>query len=302
MAWSVQGTISTAGGVAVLCAGLLSAAAVKAHERERLLRLAGAPPTKRRQGRSGKPGGIISARARRMGWDRSPAVYLALLGVAAVGGGAWGLRLLGPVGLLLGVIGGPLLAERWISHAVRRRSERLEAQVREAVVALAAAVRAGRSIRGALEEAAREVGPPLGVHLEEALRRLRVGGPLDATLRSLGDGIGSADANLLVTVLDIHRRTGGDLPTMLDELAGIVAQRADARRTVRALTAQGRASGAVLAVLPIAFVTLLSWTGGDGLGAFYRTPLGSGLLLAGLACDAGGFLWIRRIIRPRAAG
>jgi tight adherence protein B len=178
----------------------------------------------------------------------------------------------------------------------------MEGQVREAVVALAAAVRAGRSIRGGLEEAAREVGPPLDVHLEEALHRLRVGGPLDATLRSLGNSIGSADAKLLVTVLDIHRRTGGDLPTMLDELADIVGQRADARRTVRALTAQGRASGAVLAVLPIAFVTLLSWTGGDGLGAFYRTPLGSGLLIAGLACDAAGFLWIRRIISPRSPG
>jgi tight adherence protein B len=68
---------------------------------------------------------------------------------------------------------------------------------------------------------------------------------------------------------------------------------------MRALTAQGRASGAVLAVLPIAFVTLLSWSGGDGLGDFYRTPAGSLLLVVGLACDVLGFLWIQRIVRPR---
>jgi tight adherence protein B len=102
-----------------------------------------------------------------------------------------------------------------------------------------------------------------------------------------------------VTALSVHRRSGGELPAMLEEVAEIIRQRLDARRQVRALTAQGRASGAVLAVLPVAFVTLLSGTSGDGLGAFYRTPLGLGLLSAGLVCEALGFLWIQRIVRVR---
>jgi tight adherence protein B len=75
-----------------------------------------------------------------------------------------------------------------------------------------------------------------------------------------------------------------------------VGQRVEARRGSRALTAQGRASGAVLAVLPVAFVALLSGTGGNGLGAFYRTPLGASLLLLGTLLDAAGFAWIRRIV------
>jgi tight adherence protein B len=77
----------------------------------------------------------------------------------------------------------------------------------------------------------------------------------------------------------------------------VIGQRVETRRQVRALTAQGRASGAVLAVLPIAFVGLLSGTSGDGLGAFYRTLPGAGLLLGGLVCELLGFLWLSRIVR-----
>jgi tight adherence protein B len=124
-----------------------------------------------------------------------------------------------------------------------------------------------------------------------------MGEPLEAALAGLASEIDSAEVALLVAALGVHQRTGGELPTMLEEVADIIGQRVDSRRQVRALTAQGRASGVVLAVLPVAFVTLLSGTSGDGLGAFYRTPLGSGLLTAGLLCEAVGFLWIRRIVR-----
>jgi tight adherence protein B len=166
------------------------------------------------------------------------------------------------------------------------------------VAVLAGSLRAGLSVRRALDEAARDAGPPLDGPLEVALSQMRVGEPLDVALEELANRLDVPDLRLLVTALRVHARLGGDLPVLLDEVGAVIGHRVESRRQIRALTAQGRASGAVLAVLPIAFVALLSWTGGDGLGAFYRTPLGAGLLLAGLACDAVGFAWIRRIVRP----
>jgi tight adherence protein B len=138
--------------------------------------------------------------------------------------------------------------------------------------------------------------------LSRAVDRLRMGQPLEVALEELNRGVGSSDAALVAALLDVHRRTGGDLPSLLDEAGIILGHRIEARRQIRALTAQGRASGAVLAVLPIAFVGLLSGTGGDGLGAFYRTMPGAGLLLAGLLCELLGFAWISRIVRSEADG
>lgn len=285
-------------GVAILTSGLLAVAAVRREQRARVVRLAGgsgrSSPGSSGQERAGR----IAARARARGWRYGPSTYVVALVAASASCGGFGWALLGPVGAALAIIGGPALFEWTLARRAGRAGELMEGQLREAIVALASAVRAGHSIRRAIHEAAAEIDEPLRSHLASVVRRLEVGEPLDAAVAPLRH-IEVPDARLLVTLLEVHRRTGGDLPAMLDEIVGIIGQRADARRTIRALTAQGRASGAVLAVLPIAFVTLLSWTGGDGLGAYYRTPQGSALLVAGLTCDVLGFLWIRRILRPR---
>jgi tight adherence protein B len=201
----------------------------------------------------------------------------------------------------MGGVGGPLVMRVEVRRRAAGRQELLEDQFRDAVAAIAAGVRAGLSVRRALAEAAREADEPLRPQLEAAMASLEVGEPLDSVVASLAESVSTPDASLLVTLLTIHRRSGGDLPSMLDELASLIGQRRDVRRELRALTAQGRTSGAVLAVLPIAFVTLLSWTGGDGLGHFYRTPTGSLLLLAGVVLELVGFLWIRRLLRPGIA-
>jgi tight adherence protein B len=279
----------------------LAAAGVAAGRREKVLAVLGSlrPPSLER-GRLLE--GRFAARARQDGWRHGAVAYATVLLVTAAVGGAVGLRLLGIVGCLAGLVGGPVGVRAVLRGRETRSEDLLDEQFREALLALAAAVRAGLSVRRGLEEVTRESEPPLRSFLEGVMGRLRVGEPLESALASLADQLGLADASLLVTLLAIHSRSGGDLPAMLDELGQLVGLRREGRRDLRTLTAQGRASGAVLAVLPIAFVTLLSWTGGDGLGDFYRTATGSGLLVVGLTCEVLGFLWIRRIVRPRGEG
>ncbi|HEX2031022.1 MAG TPA: type II secretion system F family protein [Actinomycetota bacterium] len=275
-------------------AGLLAAAAVHARHRDRMLNRLGAERA-RRAGR--ERAGSLSRLAASRGLRGGPSAYTALLAGTGAVAGAAGFHLVGPVGGMAALVGAPVAVDRWLLRRVLATRALAQEQLRDAVAALAAGARAGLSLRRALERAAVEAEPPLRGLLEGATRRLSLGQPLEESLARLAGGVGSPDARLLVAILHVHRRTGGDLPTLLDEVAEIVAGRAQARRQLRALTAQGRASGAVLALLPIAFVTLLSWTGGDGLGAYYRTLEGSLLLLGGLVCEGLGFLWIRRILR-----
>ncbi|HEV3475715.1 MAG TPA: type II secretion system F family protein [Actinomycetota bacterium] len=213
-----------------------------------------------------------------------------------------GWHLAGPVGAFAALAGGPIAVETVLSRRIATDAVLLEGQLREAVAALGAALRAGLSVRRSLEEAARGTDSPLREHLQSVIHRMKMGEPPDVALSALTRQISLPDLRLLVNALSVDRRTGGNLPALLDEIGAVIAQRSAARREVRALTAQGRASGAVLAALPVAFVALLSGTGGDGLGAFYRTPLGSLLLITGLAFAGIGHLWIRRILaRAEAA-
>jgi tight adherence protein B len=220
----------------------------------------------------------------------------ALRVMAAAGGGATGFWLAGPVGALAGVVAAEVGRHAAHSRDARANRDRLDQQLAEAIVTISAAVRAGLSVRRALEEAHRGSEPPLRDPLARVIDRLGVGQEIDSSLEMFAREIDSPDGQLITTLLGVHRRTGGNLPSLLDDVAVVIGQRAETRRQLRALTAQGRASGAVLAVLPIAFVGLLSWTSGDGLGAYYRTSPGAVLLLSGLVCDLLGFLWIRRIV------
>jgi tight adherence protein B len=275
---------STGVGVSVAC--LVLARAVTAANRERTVACLRAGTTEERRRmdlRIGRGRFLFPASLQRV--------------TAAAGGALIGVWLAGPVGGLAGALAAEVVRRAARSRSQRRARELLDEQLREAMVTLSAAVQAGLSVRRALEEARRGSDPPLRDELAGLVARLRVGQPIDAALDVFAGQIDSPDATLLATLLTVQRRSGGDLPALLDEVAGVVGQRAESRRQVRALTAQGRASGAVLAVLPIAFVGLLSGTSGDGLGAFYQTLPGAGLLLAGLVCDLLGFAWISRIVR-----
>jgi tight adherence protein B len=294
-------TMAVLVGVTVAVSGWLASLAVAAGQGEQLRgRLGLVALTARVPGRTG---GRVRAVASRRGWPGSPAGYVAAWLAAGLAGSALGAHLAGPVGLVLGAVGGLIGVEGWLGRRRLARAAAGELQLRDFAVGLAAAVRAGLSVRLGLVEAARDLDEPLRPVIASILRDLESGRPIDDALQRIVTELDLPDARLLVTALAIHRRTGGQLPVLLDELAEVVSQRVEARRGVRVLLAQGRASGAVLAVLPVAFVALLSGTGGDGLGAFYRTPAGAGILLVGLLLDAVGFAWIRRIVsrveRPR---
>lgn len=282
-------------GVAIGAAALLLVAAATSARKERLLERFGAIARTSESDSRVKAPGRLAGRAARRGWPWGPLSY----GAAHVGGQAVaavvGFKFAGPVGALGGAVGVSLALESWLSRRLIRVRERADEQFRDVLTALAAGTRAGLSLRRALMEAARDAEPPIRQVLKAALHRIQVGEPIEEALEELAAA--SRDARLVATLLAVHRRTGGDLPTLLDEVTDIVGRRADTRRQARALSAQGRASGAVLAVLPVVFVGLLSGTSGSGLGAFYRTATGSALLLAGFGLQGVGFLWLRRIAR-----
>jgi tight adherence protein B len=237
------------------------------------------------------PSGSRPAEDRRLpaipdfGWPWWPAV-------AAVGG--W---FLGGV-----VAAGIVTIVTWVVGAAgrRRRTERLAAalseQLADAVRSLAAGMRAGLSVPQAIAFAAGEGEPPLAPTLARIVDTVGLGGAVDDALERWATDVGSDDARLVVGVLALHRRSGGDLPRVLDQVAATLRERSSAAREVRALTAQARLSGAILGLLPVGFFAFLWMTSrGDIEGAF-DSPIGVVAVLAGLALEGIAFLWIRSLL------
>lgn len=202
----------------------------------------------------------------------------------------------GPTGGAIGVLGA-LAARRLGSHRSRRASSALrDEQLADAVGALTSAIRAGLSVPQALAYTAQEAEPPLRDDLESLVHDLDGGVPSAEAVGSWTERVGTDDARLLGSVLELHRRTGGDLPVVLDQVAATIRERVAAGREVRALTAQARLSGLILGLLPIGFFAFLWLTSRREIEGALGTRAGMLSVGLGLAMEAGAFLWIRRLL------
>lgn len=212
----------------------------------------------------------------------------AIAGHVLVGGG--------PLGVLA-ALAGPIVADRAASRWGGRRSLRIEHQLPDALALQASALRAGHSLVSALRHVAAEIPPPLGGEVGRAVREIDLGAPLDAAIEGLFASAGGRAAELWISAMLVHRQTGGNLAAMLDSLQARLRERTRLRGEVRALTAQARLSGMVVATAPLAFFLLLGLSSRAQMAEAFSTPVGLVALALGLAMEIAGFLWIRRILR-----
>jgi tight adherence protein B len=209
-------------------------------------------------------------------------------------------------GILVGpLIGGGMVAglalTRYLVRRHRRAGLRHRAaeQIADAVSALSAGLRAGLSLPQAFVYARDEAEEPLRGELTRVVDGIDTGTPISEALAEWADAQDSEDARLIAGVLDLHRRSGGDLPIVLDGLAGTLRERRAAHREVRALTAQARLSGVVLGMLPIGFFAFLLLTSRREMVDAIATPLGGTALGIGLGLEILAFLWIRYLLEVR---
>jgi tight adherence protein B len=189
----------------------------------------------------------------------------------------------------------------WIGK-IRQRAQRqmlMGEQLIDAVAGLGAALRAGRSLERARRFAAQEAESPLSDSLAVLITDIDLGEPMDHALERWALADGTADARLLAGVLRLDRRSGGDLPRILDQVASTLRERREAEGEVRALTAQARLSGLILGLLPIGFFLFLLITSTKDVTAALHTPIGIGAVVLGSVLEVVAFMWIRHLLEVR---
>lgn len=213
------------------------------------------------------------------------------LGATVVGAVLWGVA-----GALVGAVSVP--GVRWLRarQAARAASGQIDEQLADLTGAIASAVRAGMSVPQAFRYASREAEPPLGEELVRLVEDIDVGVRLDRAVAAWTDRVGTDDAHLLGAAFDLHRRAGGDLPSVLDQVGAAIRDRVAAAREVRALTAQARLSGLILGLLPIGFFAFLWLTSRRDIEAALGTSAGQVAVVLGLVMETVAFVWIRRLL------
>jgi len=235
----------------------------------------------------------------RAGLKTQPADFLLMMGAGALAGSVFGFLLGGLFFaiILFAVVPAGILA--YLSVLTARRKSKFDEQLPDTLQMLTGSMRAGHSLLRAIDASARESDAPMSEELSRIVNETRIGRDLGESMAEVSTRTGSEDFGWISQAIEIHREVGGDLAEVLDHVGETIRDRNQIRRQVKALSAEGKMSAAVLMGLPVVLFFALILINGQYAKTFTSTV--PGFLMLGAAAvmlTAGGF-WLSRLIKPK---
>ena len=126
---------------------------------------------------------------------------------------------------------------------------------------------------------------------------MNYGMSLEDALTGVTTRMESSDMKLLTSAVMIQRKTGGNLANILDNLALTIRERVKLKNKIKALTAQGRLSGYVIGILPIALFIAISGINPDYMSLFYTTTLGTIIIVVAILLEVLAFVIINNMTK-----
>jgi len=194
---------------------------------------------------------------------------------------------------LIGAVAGFAAPLIYVVVLRKARIQTLCQQLPEAFELMSRAVKAGQTMPGAMNLVATQLKPPISVEFGSCCEQQNLGLSHDIALEELARRTGVMELQLFVVAMLVQRQAGGNPIEILENLSEVIRKRVRLLGKVRACTSEGRMQAVVLSVLPVlAFVALLFLNRSYAQMLLDRPKL----LVAVLAWQAVGILWIRRIV------
>jgi tight adherence protein B len=162
------------------------------------------------------------------------------------------------------------------------------------------ALRAGHPFNAAIKLVADDMDQPIAAEFELTFSDINFGNDVRRAMLGLLNRVPSVTVMALVTSVLLQRETGGNLAEILDQIGKVVRSRFRFQRKLRTLSAEGRMSAWVLAMVPLGLVVLLSVVSPAYLPVLLKSSVGHKVLYGAGTLFVIGILWTRRVIRIEA--
>jgi tight adherence protein B len=223
-----------------------------------------------------------------------------LLTVAAVLGTFLGGALLGSeFGLVVGFLSGLSLPMFAIDAYRRRRQLQLNQQLPDALDGLARALQAGNALSVSIGLIAKESPQPIASAFRLAAEEMRFGASLRWGLNGLVRRIDNMDVRFFAVAVAIQGQTGGNLSALLFKLSAIIRERQKAKRTAEILSADGRLSAWILALMPFATGFAIYLLNPSFISLLWTHPRGIQMIQVAAVMMVIGILWMAWIVRDQ---
>jgi tight adherence protein B len=195
------------------------------------------------------------------------------------------------IGLLLG--SAPF---GYVLHKRKRRFDKFNQGLPEALDLVVSALRAGNSFTAALDMMGQESPDPIGSEFRMCYDEQNYGLELRTAMENLVVRVPLQDLKIAVTAILIQKESGGNLAEVLDKTSYVIRERFRLRRQVRVHTAQGRLTGWILSFLPVVLGIALYLVNPKTMSILWTRAIGIKLLYISAGMTFVGSMLIRKIV------
>ncbi|MCK6539935.1 MAG: type II secretion system F family protein [Anaerolineales bacterium] len=200
------------------------------------------------------------------------AEYYALIVISTVGVGLVAL-LLQPniwyISFAIGAVIGFFLPRFYVRQQQVARIRKFDDQLGDMLNLMVNGLRAGYSTMQAMEAVSRELPSPISDEFRRVVQEMQIGIPMEKALDNLLRRIPSDDLDFVVTAINVQREVGGNLSEILDTISFTIRERVRIKGEIRVMTANVRASGGILSMIPIGLALALWFISPEYIGQFF---------------------------------
>lgn len=202
--------------------------------------------------------------------------------------------------IILGILIGLGLGFVPLAYVLIKRGKRFkkfEEGLPDALDLMTSALRVGHSFNSSLSLVSRECADPVGSEFKICFDEQNYGLELRTALENMTARVPLQDLKIVVTAILIQRESGGNLAEVLEKTAYVIRQRFRLKRQVMVHTAQGRMTGWILTILPLALGVGLYIVNPDTESLLWKREIGIKLMFAAGGMLLVGTMIIQKIVR-----
>lgn len=232
------------------------------------------------------------------GASYSPEEYIMLrcFLTAIVGGGFYFLTN-SIIFIIPGGIIGYLSPKLWLKRKIKLRIQKFNEGLPDMITTIVGSLRSGYSFSQALKTVAEECESPIKEEITLMLKEMNYGISMEEALYNLSGRMPSNDLEMLIQSVLIQRQVGGNLANVLDIIVKTIRDRNKIQRQVHTLTSQGRLSGKVIGLLPVALGGMIFLINPEYINALFSNAIGIGIISAGVISGVIGFVLIHKLTK-----
>ncbi len=196
-------------------------------------------------------------------------------------------------GAFVGTFGVP----RWIlNRLTKRRQNKFLDEFANAIDVIVRGVKSGLPLNDCLGIIARESPEPICGEFRELVEQQRVGVPLSDCFDRMMMRMPLPEVKFFAIVVAIQQQAGGSLSEALGNLSGVLRDRKRLQAKVKALSAEAKASAAVLGSLPFIVMLMVYISTPEYIALLWSTKSGQFMLAFAAVWMTMGLLVMRKMI------